>query len=194
MHVCVRHALEFRRAFTLIELMVVLAIAAVFATMVLPMLRDDDRLRLIATASLIRADLQYAQAISIATPDNPLVVVFDPLTASYYLAETSDTSTPITRDDTGLPFSVTLGLGRASASAGVTLAIAGATSNIVAFDSHGGLVDFAQTPEITLQAGDQWFKLAISPTTGTITETSGTSEPEPDAEPVEPEAVEPEKT
>jgi prepilin-type N-terminal cleavage/methylation domain-containing protein len=163
-------------AFTLIELMVVLAIAAVLATMVLPMMRNDDRLRLIAITSLIRSDLEYAQALSISQPSTPLLVKFDADAGQYHVARYSAIDTPIVREDTGMPYLVTLGVGRAASGAGLTLDIEGMVADCLLYDTHGGLLDFSNTPVITLQSATEWFKLAIEPTTGTITETRGTGE------------------
>ncbi len=166
-----------RDGFTLIELMVVLAIAAVLATMVLPMMRNDERINVIAMASLVRSDIEFAQSISISQPNNPAVVKFNADDASYFVAYASDPDTPITRADNGEVYEVRFGYGRAVAGDGVSISITGADDDAIAFDSHGGLVDFTQTPVITITAGQEWFTLTISPATGSITEASGTGNP-----------------
>ena len=161
------------RAFTLIELMVVVAIAAVLATMVLPLMRNDERLRLIATASLLHSDIEFAQAMSIAQPSLPLLVKFDANANQYHIANYAAMNTPIVRDDTGEPYLVTLGVGRATAANGVDLEIEAMIADSLLFDTHGGLLDFSSTPVITLTTDAEWLQLTIDPTTGTITETSG---------------------
>lgn len=166
-----------QRAFTLFELMIVVAIAAVLATMVLPMIRNDERLQLIAAASLVTSDIEYAQSLSISRPSSPAAVSFDTSTASYHVAYQSSVETPLTRDDTGESYAVTFGTGRATGAAGVTMSVKDMNKNLIQFDSHGGLLEFNATPVITLQAGNEWFQLTISPTTGTITETSGAGTP-----------------
>ena len=80
---------------------------------------------------------------------------------------------PITRADTGGPYLVAMGTGRAAAAVGVTLSTTDVTDDILAFNVQGGLEDFTTQPTITLALNGQWIDLAIAPSTGTITETTG---------------------
>lgn len=159
------------RAFTLIELMVVVTIAAVLATMVLPMMRNDDRLSLVATSSLVTSDIEFAQSLSISNPSRPAAIKFTPMTSSYHIAYADDLDTPMTRSDTGAAYAVTFGQGRATSAKGVTMRVDHTTNNTIIFESHGGLTDFSETPIVTLRSGDKWIKLTIEPTTGSISET-----------------------
>src|SRR5688572_2454757 len=102
-----------RAAFTLIEVLVALTLVAALAAIVAPMFSDDSRLRVMAASSIISSDIELAQVMTISHPDNPVVVCFDPGNASYWLAYAADPDTPLSREDTGEPYQVTLGLDRA---------------------------------------------------------------------------------
>lgn len=166
-----------RRAFTLFELMVTITISVVLASMVLPMLKNDDHLKLIAASAIIRSDIEFAQSLSIKAPTRPVLVRFDGAANGYFLSYADDADTPITRDDTGEPYSVILGYGRATAAEGVTLTVADMNKYRLYFESNGGLLEFNTNPVITLQSGDEWFQLAVEPSTGSIVESSGTGTP-----------------
>jgi prepilin-type N-terminal cleavage/methylation domain-containing protein len=165
-----------RHAFTLIELLVAITLIAVIAVLVTPRFRDDHRLRLIAASNVVISDIEYAQTMCISHPDDPVVVTFDPGAASYWLAYAYDPATPLTREDTGEPYLVEFGQGRAASVVDVALAVSGLTDDILAFDSLGALADLGASPVITVTRGNEWLQLTIS-STGTIVETSGTGTP-----------------
>jgi len=165
------------RGFTLFELMVTVTIAVILASMALPMLRNDDRIRLIAAASLVTSDIEFAQSLTIAKPAEPLVIMFDEDADSYHIGLVNQEETPITREDTGEPYLVVFGQGRATAAEGVDLSVSDMNKGGLQFDTHGGLFEFNITPVITLQSGDHWLQLTVSATTGSINETSGTGTP-----------------
>ncbi|MHC4947246.1 MAG: prepilin-type N-terminal cleavage/methylation domain-containing protein [Planctomycetota bacterium] len=160
------------RAFTLLELLVVMTVAAVVAVLLLPTAGDEDRLRLIGASAVVRSDLEYAQVLTIASPDDPIVMRFDVPNATYWLARSATPGTPITRPDTGVPYQVVLGQGRARTAVGVTLELADVPADTLAFNPLGGLADPTLLPAITLRAGPSWVRLDIAPTTGTVTETA----------------------
>jgi hypothetical protein len=122
---------------------------------------------------MLTSDIEFAQVTSIASPDRQLVIRLDPEESAWWLAEVSTPEDPILRPDTGEPYVTTLGKGRALSAAGTTLEIAGLSDRTLAFDAQGGLVDFTATPSITLAAGDDWIRLDIAATTGTVSETAG---------------------
>jgi prepilin-type N-terminal cleavage/methylation domain-containing protein len=160
------------RAFTLLELMVVVTLMAVVASAILPMAMKDTHLRLTAAAVVLRSDIELAQVMSVSYPADPVVVVFDLDDGKYWLAFADSPESPIYRADNGEPYEVILGEGRTSGALGVSVGLTDVADDTIAFDSQGALVDFTATPEITLSLEDQWVKLTISPTTGTISESS----------------------
>lgn len=160
---------EIRRAFSLLELLMALTVLAVAAAMVLPAFQDDHRLRVVAAATLLTSDLEYAQLINVTHPDTPVIVRFDSETSRYWLAYEWTPETPITRDPSGEPYLVELGVGRARSSWGVTLTTA---RTELAFDAQGGLAMLQTAPEIVLEQGGSRIVLRISPTTGAITQSN----------------------
>jgi prepilin-type N-terminal cleavage/methylation domain-containing protein len=161
-------------AFTLLEMLVTLTVIAAIAAVVAPMLSDDTRLRVMAASSIMSSDIELAQVMTISHPDLPVTVKFDADKATYWLAYAVAPDTPITRDDTGEPYSVTLGAGRARGAAGVTLALDQMTGGAMTFAAHGGLTDFTTTPLIKFACGTRGIQLSIAPDTGSITESEFT--------------------
>lgn len=160
-----------QRAFTLLELLVTVVIAATLAAIVSPMFSDDSRLRVMAASSIVASDIELAQVMTISRPDKPVVVSFDADGATYWLAYASSPGTALTLAGATEPYEVTLGEGRARGAAGVALAIADMTSDRIAFAAHGGLIDFTTTPLVKLTSGERGIQLAVTPATGSIVET-----------------------
>lgn len=162
------------RAFTLLEMLVTLTIVAALAAVVAPMLSDDSRLRVMAAAEVITSDLELAQVMTIAHPDAPVVMKFTPDLATYWLAYAATPDTPLSREDNGQPYVVTLGADRARGAAGVTITLDQAPGDTIAFAAHGGLTDFTLAPTIRLARVKRGIQLAIGPNTGSITQSEFT--------------------
>ena len=160
----------FRSAFTLIEMLITLTVMAAIAATVAPMLSDDSRLRVMAASSIISSDIELAQVMTIAHPDQPVVVRFNPNTNTYWLAYSATPNTPLPREDNGESYTVTLGEGRARGATGVKFVLEQATNNTIGFAAHGGLTDFTQTPLVKVSKGTRGIQLAVAPNTGSITE------------------------
>jgi prepilin-type N-terminal cleavage/methylation domain-containing protein len=170
------------RAFSLIEMLVALTIVAALASVVAPMFSDDSRLRVMAASSIIASDIELAQVMTIAHPDAPVVVRFQPSLGKYWLAYSASPNTPIAREDTGASYVVTLGEGRARGASGVTLVVEQMSSDTITFAPHGGLNDFTTTPLIKVSMGTRGIQLAVAPNTGSIRETEFEAVPEPEVE------------
>jgi prepilin-type N-terminal cleavage/methylation domain-containing protein len=158
------------RAFTLLELVIVLVIVAAVASMVLPSLSDDRQLRLIAASSLIISDLEMAQVMTISKPEEAVVVRFDVDGGRYWLAYAATPDTPLTREDTGEPYLVELGVGRASGAAGVSISLTDMDDGTLEFDSQGGLTELGVSPQIRISIEGIAVDLTVLSTTGTVTE------------------------
>src|SRR5687768_8139513 len=100
-------------AFTLVEMLVTVAVLALVAASVAPMFSDDRNLRVVAAARILSSDIEFAQVLTISKPEEPVVVRFDPANNTYWLAYAYDTETPMPRPDGGEPYLVELGTGRA---------------------------------------------------------------------------------
>jgi len=156
------------RAFTLLELLIVIAIVAMTAALALPSLTNDSRLRVMAAADLMSSDIEFAQAMSVGDPANPMAVRLDPDSDTYWVALAAEPETPITRDDTGEPYIVTLGEGRAAPAAGVTFTLSNLSSQIIEFDAYGTVSGDGSNPVIQLSMGGETITLTVSAATGSI--------------------------
>ncbi len=84
-----------RRAFTMIDLLVTMAVLSVVILAAIPAFNADNGTRVIAAANLIIADLSNARALSIQNPSDPVSVVVGAGGVSYFLAKDSDPDAPM---------------------------------------------------------------------------------------------------
>lgn len=164
-----RHAIT-PRAFTLVDLLVTMTIIVIAGTLVIPQMRDESRLRVMAASAILSSDLELAQVMTIARPADPVVVRFDPGQNRYWLAYKSDPATPIVREGTNEDYLVQLGAGRALTAKGVAISLAGTKLDSLEFDAQGGIADFTSEPVISLNAGSETLTLTVSPITGALTQ------------------------
>jgi prepilin-type N-terminal cleavage/methylation domain-containing protein len=169
----VRRRVRRCEAFTLFEVLMTITIIAIVVMLLAPSFSDDTILRLRAASSVMRSDIEMAQVMTIAYPKDPVIVRFEPATNQYWLAAASTPDTPLTRPDTGQPYRVVLGSGRASSASGVTFTLTDVDSDTLVFNPQGGLEDFTASPRITLTLDARTIDLDIAPSTGTISETEG---------------------
>lgn len=168
-----RELTEYWRGFTLLEVLLTVSIIAAVAAIVLPMFNSTNRVRVMAAASILASDIELAQVMTISSPNNPMVVRFDPATHTYWLARASDTETPILRDGSKEPYLVTMGQGRAVGALGVWMTLDEMPGDMLGFNAQGGLADFTSVPAIRLDCGGSMITLTIAPTTGTIIQKDG---------------------
>lgn len=154
------------RALTLVELLIVVVVASIAATLAIPLLTETDSTRLRAATRLLVADLAFAQIESITNAADTCVVTFDLGAASYTLAKSSTPGTPITDPGTNQPYVVQFGSGRAAELAGVSIqAYSLGGDNQIAFGIYGQ-TDQTTAATITLQAGAMAMTVKIDPATG----------------------------
>lgn len=161
------------RGFTLMEMIMTTTIVVVAAFLIVPRFGDERRARLIAASRMLESDLEYAQVLSITNPATPVIVRFDNDTNRYWLAFADNPETPIGRPEDGSPYLVTLGQGRTGSAQGVSLELATSGLTGIQFNSYGGVENSSIAPQISLSLNNAWTGLAISPTTGRISMTSG---------------------
>jgi prepilin-type N-terminal cleavage/methylation domain-containing protein len=161
-----------RSGFTLIDLLVTITIIAVLSAMVIPRLQDDARLRLIGASRMIASDIELAQLMTIANPEDPTVVRFQTGTGEYWLASAATPDDPIDRAGVPQGYRVIFGQGAAVHAGGVTIAAADIENATLTFNAQGGIEDLTSEPVVIVMLGARWIKLHISPTTGVITESS----------------------
>ena len=159
-----RRAGTSRRGFTLIELVVVLVLAAILAGVAVPSMAGLAGTRAKAAARLISHDLGYARERALATGIT-VWVSFNASTETYTMLEESlstpgrVSATAMTDPATGRAFSQSFAGGELAGVDIASVAIGGGTANEVGFDWLGRPKDQAQvlltsTGTITLSSGN----------------------------------------
>ena len=150
------------------EVLIVVVIVAITATLVMPMFGKDDPTKLIAGAQQLAGDLAFAQVESISHGDDLRVMVFDTVAHAYRITPASDTATPITNPVGGNPFSVTFGSGTARPLDGVTIqSLTVGGDDILGFGPYGEL-DQTTDATITLGAGGYTIVLTLNAISGEV--------------------------
>ncbi len=155
-----------RRGFTYIELMITVVVAAILVVAALPdevsSAKEEGR----QFARKYEADVAFARSLTIARPDDPVIVNVDAANDRYWLARRSAPDTPITHPRTKRPYIVQAGKAGPVGSKRVT---------IHATDFGGTTVlEFAPTGETTLntsallqlESGRTKYEVAVSPVAG----------------------------
>lgn len=154
------------RAFTYVELMATVVVVGIASAMVIPTMGDTTQTQLIKAADLLVADLAYAQVESISHSDDPRVVVFDAANKRYYIAASSDTTTPIINPVTKGNYDVTWGAGRAHALTALSFGTISADGDsILGFKQYGQL-DQTENATIALQAGVNQLTITVDAING----------------------------
>ena len=153
-------------AFTLIEVLIVVTVVAIIASMVGPMLGDTAAAQLRAAAQMVVADLQFAQLASVSHGEDTRVVVFDTLNGTYHVGTATAPATPITNPIDGKDYVVQFGSGRASALSDVSIsAHALDGDDRVGFGIYGQL-DQTVAATVTLAAAGNTVTITLDPVTG----------------------------
>lgn len=156
-------------------MLVAVSILAILAAVVLPSMSDDRMLRVRAASNILISDIEHAQTLNISFPNDPVVMRFGDDGDRYWLAYADSPDDPLSRSDTGEPYLVVLGEGRAAPVSDIELAFDDLPDNTLAFNAQGGLEDFLVAPIIvirsTIESSDtSEVELHIAPTTGRIKE------------------------
>lgn len=156
-----------RRGVLLIDLAITLAIIGIVLLAVVPVVRPEEHVKLIAASSILAADIEYAQSATLANPGDPTVVRFDAEGARYWLALQSDPETPIMRPDSNDPYDVTFGAGDHDDLWGLTVSLANVADSTITFDAFGRVTQ-ADDPAILLsgEAGD--IRVRVRASTGSV--------------------------
>lgn len=77
------------RAFTLIDVLVTLAVMSIVILAAIPAFTPDERTRLVAASNLLIADLNNARSMSVQNPADPVRLVIGESGANYFLARAS---------------------------------------------------------------------------------------------------------
>lgn len=154
--------------FTLVEILIVLVIMGIIATVAVPRMGETDTSRLRAAAQLLYADLEYTQYESITHPGDTRIIVFNLANPGYHIAATSRPKVPIENPIGSVNYQRTFGQGAASLLDGVSLSALSLNGDRrLGFGRYGEL-DQDTAAVITLAAGDQAIDVTIEPFSGEI--------------------------
>ncbi len=157
-----KHARQ-RRAFTFVEMIIVVSVIGIATALALPMLGTTSATKLIAAADQLSADISVTQMESISHTDDLRYMVFDSANEAYYIAANSDQNTPITNAVGNKPYKVVFGKSSALSLAGVGIksySLGG--DDRVRFGLYGEL-DQATPATITLEIDGLELTLTIDP-------------------------------
>lgn len=148
------------KAFTLVEVLVVVVIMAIAGALVVPMMTGTGEMEALSAARTIATDIQYAQSVAI-TLQSPVTVHFYPDTDRYTLSNASGLlKHPMTNKDFLVDFRARDDfdqLDLASAS------FDGVTS--VVFDELGSP---SAGGSVTVLGGSQTYRIDVTSVTGTV--------------------------
>lgn len=166
-----------RRAFTLVEILVVLVIIGISAAMIIPSIGSRDDLNTAAMARVVMADLIYAQNRAVSL-QRTVYVRFDPDNQRYEVLDAIDPAVVITHPVEKTPFQVRLGAQRGDDLRYVTLAAADFDGNrVLAFDELGAPVSYnpdagTATPmvagRVELRSNDYALTVRVEPYSGEL--------------------------
>ena len=146
--------------FTLVEIIIVIMVLAIAAALAVPMIGDTSSDKLRGAASMLVADIGFAQVESIAHGDDLRLLVFDNPNDTYHIAAAGDTATPITNPINKLPYLRDYGSGTADSLTGVTIdsySLGG--DDELGFNVYGAL---DQATDATITLGCKGFSVTVT--------------------------------
>jgi prepilin-type N-terminal cleavage/methylation domain-containing protein len=162
------------RAFTLFELVLVLLILGIAASIVLPAAANASSPRLSTAANVLAADIDFCSSECIAQPNAPRAIVFSPAQNTYTVID-FNAGTAIDFPGDGLPYINDFATGRNAQLAGVSIAsitMGGNTLSTLTFDAYGKPLITANLV-ITLTYAGTNMVVTVNNVTGDVTITGG---------------------
>ena len=156
-----------RRGLPLMELVVTVAILSVVASMLIPLLGNDDGNRLGVATILLRDDLEQARFRTVADPQRPLAGVLDGDGLGWRVVDPAMPDVPSARDD-GSPWTIRAGSGRGAGMDGVRITLEGVSSDMLDFDESGSVRDRSATPRFRMHSGHRIQVLEVGAVTGLV--------------------------
>ncbi len=157
-----------RHGFTMIEIVVVMAILAIAAAIVVPMMSSAGTMQLRAAVNIVAADLEYAKSMSVSRGQR-YSVVFDKNTETYWIIDDSGTviKHPVNQGDYRVNFRADSRLRQVDV---VDASFNG--TDRVSFDYMGSPFDGTGAPlnsgVVTLRAAGTTRTVTVEPVTGYV--------------------------
>lgn len=148
------------KAFTLLELMVVVVIMAITGAMIVPMIAGAGEMQALSAARIIATDIQYAQNVAI-TMQTPVTVQFNESADRYSLSNASGPlKHPMTNKDYVVDFQTRGDFDQLDLAS-------------VSFDGGDSLIfDELGSPNaggsVTVLGGSQTYRIDVTSVTGTV--------------------------
>ena len=158
------------RAFTLIEVIMVVVIMAIGALLIVPMISSGADFQLRAAANIITADLDYAKSLAITNQDY-YSIIFDAANESY---ELQDADSNVVADPVRASGTVAVSFANDSRFSQVDIeTVSFDSTDTVIFDYLGapynGDSELLSSSAIVLKAGTQTVTITVAPVTGYVT-------------------------
>lgn len=153
---------------TLIDLLVTLVIMAIAASMALSSAGNPAPQQLASAAKLVKADLEAVQVYNITHSESPRCFVLDPDNSAYYIANVSDTTTPIEHPSNKTPYRVAFGTNQHSHLALVEIGTYDLDGDEILQFGQTGNIDQPETATITLTGKGRFIDITVNPTTGKV--------------------------
>ena len=159
--------------FTLVELLIVIAIITIAALTAIPMMSSAASVQIRSAANMLTADLEYAKSMSISRGQN-YSVVFDKNTESYWIEDQNDNVIPHPVKK-GFPYEINFSTdGRLNKVDIVEVDFDPGSDNTITFDYLGspysgpGISSPLNSGVIRLQAGGTTTTVRVEAVTGFI--------------------------
>lgn len=166
MNTAILHRPSFvRRAFTLVEIMVVCLLMVVLSGLCLDMFSGSKYESLDAAVRIMRSDIEYARVLALSSPSDPITFRVNSTNNGYRIARASAPDTALTGPNGGL--AVTFGLARGEAANGVTLTSTG--TGVITFGPFGGIADPVPTLTLQLSGSEERATITFNAFTGDST-------------------------
>jgi len=156
------------RAFTLVEILIVIMVLAILAAVVVPMSGSTDATRLMAAARLLVVDIEFAQHTSITHPDDPALLKIDQANNQYWIAQASDVGTPVTDPGSLQPLLGQFGTGRGTPFTGVTIQSYSLDGDTELHFSGVGVPDQTSDATVVLANGVHTMTITVAAGSGEV--------------------------
>lgn len=158
-----------RTAFTAIELMMVMVVVAIVIAFTTSDEDNGSKEQARLAAEKLEADVAYARSVSIARPDDPIVIKIDQTNNRYWLASAANQNVPMVHPRSGKPYLVSFGAGGTAGMEDVKIvgSVIGHDQTL-AFDSMGR-TDQQSAALIQLAVNSVAVEVSVSQTSGKTT-------------------------